>query len=133
MSTARDTKRIIDALDKWGQTLQDKLDELKDSILSGLDGSTRNTHNDLVRIGLVVSGEEFTVFPWHKLPRGKRVQVEDVYQFMRKNKDKPDSIHNINHAIDVVFADVKDGYHTKADLKAYCYRPNVRDYLESRA
>ena len=133
MSTARDTQRIIDALDKWGQTLQDKLDELKDSILSSLDGSTRNMQNDLVRIGLVVSGEEYTVFPWHKLPRGKRVQVEDVYQFMRTNKDKADDIHNINHAIDVVFADVSDGYHTKADLKAYCYRPKVRRYLESRA
>ena len=133
MSTARDTKRIIDALDKWGQCLQYKLDELKDSILSGLGDSSKDTRNRLVEIGRVVSGEKPTAFPWHDLPRPRRLQVEAVYQFMREHKDESDEIRNISNACRQTFCYVKSGYHSVQDLKSYCYRPNVRDYLESRA
>ncbi len=133
MSTAQDTKRIIDAIDKWGQALQKELDRLRDAILLRIDGHSSITRSRLVDIGLVVSGEKYTVFPWHKLIRDKRIQVEAVFNYMRERKDLPDDVHNINKAVESEFKDLPDGYHSKADLKAYCYRPNVRDYLESRA
>ena len=74
-------------------------------------------------------GEAVRVMPWHDLPRPRRIQVEEVYQFLLEHKDDDPRTYTVYCACKQTFSRVKNGYPDMDALKAYCYSIDILDYV----
>lgn len=75
-------------------------------------------------------GETERLKPWHDLPRPRRLQVEDVYQFLLAHKDDEPDVFNIYNACKQTFRKCKEGYPDMDNLKSYCYSIDLLDYID---
>lgn len=75
-------------------------------------------------------GEAVRVMPWHDLPRPRRMQVEEVYQFLLEHKDGDPRTCTVYGACKQTFCRVRSGYPDMDALKAYCYSIGILDYVE---
>ena len=112
--------------------LKETMREVAREVIAELLAHDKEVRKRLTRIEQTVSGESPDAIPWHNpyMNRAKRSQVDAVYEFMH-DKTKSESERTVSNACRQTFAYIKSGFHSWTQLKSYCYRPHVRDYLES--
>ena len=121
--------KLADIVTSYIKHMQD-VQERNEQAVSRLANRLDRLSNRLRMHDRKHDGETERTKPWHDLPRPRRMQVEDVYQFLLAHKDAEPGVFNIYNACKQTFNKVAGGYPDRDNLKAYCYSIDLLDYID---